>query len=41
MKGLVKSIGIIGKVLGVIMGDNVTTASEDTLRQYPYLWFGA
>ncbi len=39
MKRLIKSAEVIGRVLGVVMGNNFTTPIAHTLEKYPYLWF--
>ena len=41
MKNLMKPVVIIGKVLGLVMGENFTTPISRTLQENPYLWFGA
>ena len=39
MKSLIKSAVIIGQVLGLVMGDNFTTASWQVSDRYPYIFY--
>ena len=39
MKRLIKSVEVIGRVLGVVLGDNFTTPTSHVWKEYPYLWF--
>ena len=39
MNNLKKSAVTIGRVLGTVTGNNVSTASEGTFKQYPHLSF--
>ena len=36
MKNLIKSAVVIGQVLGLVMGENLTTASWQVSKRYPY-----
>lgn len=37
MKRLKESLAVVGQVIGLLLGDNLTTSTQDVMARYPVL----